>query len=903
LSGALLVGLLAGLSDCRPPGPANGASVGAEDRSAPVVLALKEFGVAFEVSPSCKLQRGDYAGVGLPAKSWQDVPQNALANTYYKVLSSRQSPGSVELELLDTEGERLWLRNTPVEAGAKDNMATRWHCAISVDQVQARVPKTKNRYLRLNSARCAELSPILGSAKDISASTYTITGASLFSGSAPAPERVAQGEHGPTAFGIRLEAEGGEKRMTVSSEDLDACFVPADRSPPAPGEAQRLRDWLESPNPDMTPPPPVSVETVEAVMGISRAQCADQRFRRKAGLECHTPLLRVVTEDKPGLFGPSRIRFVRERLVSGLYFVDGKLASPEEAITVQAAVRTPGLSRDGAFAESFEEALKGSMEDPTARKQRATRGRFELVKARDREQPTHFVDIRLSFEVPDVETTTETRRHEYVAGKKQVPNPERPKAVDALAQAESQKVSALNEAELFKQGIEQAKKLCDEGADAASDAAGDALGGFAAWATDVAAKGSCAGASNLAEEKLVNERIAEATQAVIDAQTLLANTPETIAVDDKRTHEYQAKHYRRKGTARANLSIAPASNPGNVQLSYAVEVPFDASDVEIPNLPEVKLEGHQAVVPSVADAERALAKALLPEIDQAVLRWGAQREIGGDLGEVKPGTRPWMVLVARQAATNRPIRLLSDLLDNRGEVLEKGELSYQVLVPPAEGRCYVFGATAMDGAKAGLDLDLRRPDGGSVALDRRPDADAAFEVCDLPEGKYEARLGLSGERPGAVLLSMFESTPGRLSAEDVKAASLGLPTMPRRGEALRLDGSGTVAFKGTAGKLVVGKVGDRDGDLIADDVDRCPYEQELKNGYLDDDGCPDEAPAGTAAPAPAPAAVAAAPSSTPAPSAALVAVKPAPSPAPAPAPAAGDDKSKKKSKKTVVFVP
>ena len=721
----------------------------------------------------------------------------------------------------------------------------------------------------------------------------------MFSGSAPAPERVAQGERGPTAFGIRLEAEGGEKRLTVSSEDLDACFVPADRSPPAPGEAQRLRDWLESPNPDMTAPPGVSVETVEAVMGISRAQCAEQRFRRKAGLECHTPLLRLLTDDKPGVFGPSRVRFVRERLVSGLYFVDGKLASPEEAITVQAAVRTPGLSREGAFAESFEEALKGTMDDPVARKQRATRGRFELVKSREREQPTHFVDIRLSFEVPDVETTTETRRHEYVAGKKQVPNPERPKAIDALAQAEAQKESALNEAELFKQGIAQAKKLCDEGAEEASSAAGDALGGFAAWATDVAAKGTCAGASNLAEEKLVNERITEATQAVIDAQARLANTPETIAVDDKRTHEYQAKHYRRRGNARANLSIAPASNPGNVQLSYTVEVPFDASDVEIPNLPEVKLQGRQAVVPSVADAERALAKALLPEIDQAVLRWGAQREIGGDVGEIKPGTRPWMVLVARQAATNRPIRLLSDLLDNRPEVLEKGDLSYQVLVPPAaDGRCYVFGATALEGSKAGLDLDLRRPDGGSVALDRRPDADAAFEVCDLPEGKYEAKLGLSGDRPGAVLLSMFESTPGRLSAEDVKAASLGLPTMPRRGEVLRLDGSGTVAFKGTAGKLVVGKVGDRDGDLIADDVDRCPYEQEVKNGYLDEDGCPDEAPAGAST------AVAAAPASTPAPSAALVPTTAAPSRAPGAGDGKPDDKqSQKKAKKTVVFVP
>ncbi len=171
-----------------------------------------------------------------------------------------------------------------------------------------------------------------------------------------------------------------------------------------------------------------------------------------------------------------------------------------------------------------------------------------------------------------------------------------------------------------------------------------------------------------------------------------------------------------------------------------------------------------------------------------------------------------MVLVARQAATNRPIRLLSDLLDNRGEVLEKGELSYQVLVPPAEGAVGCSVRRRWAAPKRGSSSICADPTAARSRSIAGRTRTRRSEICDLPEGQYEARLGLSGERPGAVLLSMFESTPGRLSAEDVKAASLGLPTMPRRGEVLRLDGSGTVAFKGTAGKLVVGKVGDRDGD-------------------------------------------------------------------------------------------
>ncbi len=38
-------------------------------------------------------------------------------------------------------------------------------------------------------------------------------------------------------------------------------------------------------------------------------------------------------------------------------------------------------------------------------------------------------------------------------------------------------------------------------------------------------------------------------------------------------------------------------------------------------------------------------------------------------------------------------------------------------------------------------------------------------------------------------------------------------------------------------------IADRDGDGIADADDKCPDQPETKNGYLDDDGCPDEVPA------------------------------------------------------------
>ena len=37
----------------------------------------------------------------------------------------------------------------------------------------------------------------------------------------------------------------------------------------------------------------------------------------------------------------------------------------------------------------------------------------------------------------------------------------------------------------------------------------------------------------------------------------------------------------------------------------------------------------------------------------------------------------------------------------------------------------------------------------------------------------------------------------------------------------------------------VAKVGDKDGDGILDDVDKCPNDPEDKDGFEDDDGCPD----------------------------------------------------------------
>jgi hypothetical protein len=143
---------------------------------------------------------------------------------------------------------------------------------------------------------------------------------------------------------------------------------------------------------------------------------------------------------------------------------------------------------------------------------------------------------------------------------------------------------------------------------------------------------------------------------------------------------------------------------------------------------------------------------------------------------------------------------------------------------------------------------VRKGEDGSMdyARDTRKVSDAAFELCDIAAGDYAIRIKFADKTVSSkgVLVSMFDSTPGAATSEDTIAASRGIPTKPRKGEELVLNGEGIVQYVGLNNKMVTGKTGDRDGDGIPDDDDRCPYDPETKNGYLDEDGCPDVAPPG-----------------------------------------------------------
>src|SRR3984885_10703063 len=59
------------------------------------------------------------------------------------------------------------------------------------------------------------------------------------------------------------------------------------------------------------------------------------------------------------------------------------------------------------------------------------------------------------------------------------------------------------------------------------------------------------------------------------------------------------------------------------------------------------------------------------------------------------------------------------------------------------------------------------------------------------------------------------------------------------GRGLLPDKGGNPDFRAMIGIVFEPNIGDRDGDGIKDDVDKCPDEPEDFDGFQDEDGCPD----------------------------------------------------------------
>ncbi len=729
----------------------------------------------------------------------------------------------------------MWVRNEP--ADSSDAATQDWSCAYDREAVVAAMPKLRAPVVALDigNGQCTAITPIFGDVQSLGYSPYTVTGRTLFA--------TAQGP----VIGIRVEAnlELGAVALTVPARVLDSCFVAADRPPPSPREVTALVKWLGSPTASEVPA--VSIETTEAVTGLQLDHCMRDGTGLTTHWECRNPTLGVTPSKQPGPFGPPIIYVGRTRYVDAIHFYAKRLISPADVVGVNAAVR---LHATAAVTKAFNAELDKVLADPDARSRRAGSG-FRLLRASDVAggiAATHYVDLDVSAEVPQTNATTEQRTHKYIRGKKTISNPKYAELTTTVAtksqEVASAKTALENAQALAKQAGAAASKLCEQGASQATSSLPFGLGSVVSSAAGSACN---AGAQKVvaAPEQAAFDRT---TKELTDAQAALDTTPKTIQVDDEAEFPFEAKVYKRSGDATAQVTVSAAG--GQKELVTSVPVHFEASDDEYQGSPEHQLNAKVAKVPNDDDVYRQLAGALIQHADEAVIKWAAQRQIGGDIGDLQPGTRSWMVAVARHAASDRSVKLLSDLLETRPEELAKPFLQYPVKMPAqSKGRCFTFAAIPMT---PGVDVNMvlaRTGEDGTMdyARDRRKVSDAAFELCDIPAGDYAVRITFADKASSSskgVLVSMFDSTPGVATTEDTIAASKGIATQPRKGEEMALNGEGIVQYVGIDNKVVQGVTGDHDGDGIPDEDDRCPYDPETKNGYLDQDGCPDVVPPG-----------------------------------------------------------
>jgi len=164
-------------------------------------------------------------------------------------------------------------------------------------------------------------------------------------------------------------------------------------------------------------------------------------------------------------------------------------------------------------------------------------------------------------------------------------------------------------------------------------------------------------------------------------------------------------------------------------------------------------------------------------------------------------------------------------------------------------------ATAGEGMFQQVAVDIR------LAGASKHDLSVSY-VVEAPMWKPTYRVVLPEKGEGKALLqgwAVVDNTSGEDWTNVTMSLTSGAPIAfrydlhtPRIIERSDLSGSGTYKRATVAmGETSYGPAGsDRDGDGIGDASDRCPDMPETYNGIGDEDGCPDAAPMGSAAPTP-----------------------------------------------------
>jgi hypothetical protein len=696
------------------------------------LAGLPRIAFLWESQPGCKLEAA--TGIGLPEAGWEPLAVNALAGKAFDVsgmhVHKRDNGGTVQwlaIAVQDGPQRTRWIRNRPTDDDGE--AAQDWRCVLGAAARDGLVTPLAHRRVRLalGSATCSHFAPVLGGPEDLSILPYDVGEASVF---APAtlPTAVVKGGETGAFLAIQLKSAKGDGQLTVGAHDLDTCFENAEEvADPLLDDVQKLAGWLDGVHPNPSDTPAVPSAALRGATGIDLARCAHDGDGPAEHYECVVPSLRIASVSGSAL-GDGVLELVRERAMDAVHAYGGKLVPATDVVTRDVLVRTraPG----GNLATEVNRLLDAGAVDATRQAGRASAG-WRLMRLQDVTtitQPTHTLDLEVTYSLPAVEAVDVKKERTLVIGTKSVPN--------------SAFYAALREYNRVRAEL-----------------------------TRVMQAGGIGGPDRL---KVLQQRL-ETAKAKVEA------SPKERAADDVKTFVWSGRVLRRRGAAAVKATLRALD--GTTGLTTAFEVPFDVSDTEDAADPAHGLVAKPAHPPTARDVERALADALVGQVDDIVAQWTLQAHLGVSGPPMLAGTRAWAAAAARRAVSDRPIALVSDWREERPKILASPLLTIPVELPADTGsRCFVFTAVPID-PRGDANLVFGVPPAQSskrfvaIGRDARQGREAAFELCGVPPGRYALGVWAShrAERPG-FLVSVFESTAGRGTEDTLRAAIAGTPS-------------------------------------------------------------------------------------------------------------------------------
>ena len=642
--------------------------------------------------------------------------------------------GETKFPVLRT-AEGTWIRRAG-GAGEGGPLA----CSVDSTKVEALATPMRATTVRLRPAAetCRGLHPLVGSVEDVTFEPYAVLGRRLY--------RVKGG----VEAGVTLQGAQGATLVTVPNDEFNACFASTSRAPLPEARTEALFGWLRRETHEAAPvPTDVPFEDALIALGIEESSCLREGQGPTLHRECRSSAIGI---SKGGSDPGAGLHFVRERLVESLQGRGDQILAPEDSIMANIVVMPPR----GAYglAKSLDSALSAAVADPMRQHRRALLG-YRLLRASDASTaivPTANIETEIGLVAGELQTATENRPVKRAAANASVPNPQYLHESARVARAQAALDDATAESR-FTAALSVAAPPCAQG------------GGLICDVADA-------------------QRVSDAPRAWVQARTnalavardALAKTPPTIAGESSDTVDATVKAFRRGGEAKLKVNIVSREAGASVLASDVTMVPYAAISLDIPADAAHAVEARHGGPPTEDDVDRAAAEAIVDRMDEIVATWMSRSVSHVDPGALDPGTRAYQALLARHVAGNRRVKVFSDVLDGRSEVLAGEQTQYPVQIPPgSERKCFTFVAASGDTTQVDLNLVLTAPSGVLVGRDKRLAATAGIEVCGLAEGAYKASVSWGAPKPKAIFLSVFESTPGAVTDADLQAASSGMP--------------------------------------------------------------------------------------------------------------------------------